>query len=279
MSLTAYLSPALLSGLSDVSVSPGAGINGYPLTWDNSLGKWVASLLQISALTGGPLPLSQGGLGVNVQSNAAAARSNLGLGSLAIQNSNAFSVTGSTFSDHSPELVTASSFGWVVTSSQTGSGGGGQNVFRRSNGTPSGPSQNVQSEQILGAFSFRGWADTGFTGSKAFISATAAGNWTASNTPTYLAFSTTPSGSTTLTGRLIIQASGQIYVLASIAATSTTTGSLVVPGGVGVGGAIYNGGNLVSSGSKINFANLPTTDTGLAIGDLWREGNTVKVKI
>lgn len=43
MSLTAYIAPFMLSGLSDVSVAPGAGQSGYPLVWDNSLGKWVAS--------------------------------------------------------------------------------------------------------------------------------------------------------------------------------------------------------------------------------------------
>jgi hypothetical protein len=26
------------------------------------------------------------------------------------------------------------------------------------------------------------------------------------------------------------------------------------------------------------MANLPTSDTGLDVGDLWRDGNTVKVK-
>lgn len=38
----AYLSPSLLRELTDVSVSPGAGIDGYSLTWNNTLGKWVA---------------------------------------------------------------------------------------------------------------------------------------------------------------------------------------------------------------------------------------------
>ncbi|WP_188130678.1 hypothetical protein [Paraburkholderia panacisoli] len=32
-----------LSGLTDVSVTEGAGINGYSLTWNNSTGKWVAT--------------------------------------------------------------------------------------------------------------------------------------------------------------------------------------------------------------------------------------------
>jgi len=32
-----------LSGLSDVNVTEGAGINGYTLNWDNTTGKWVAT--------------------------------------------------------------------------------------------------------------------------------------------------------------------------------------------------------------------------------------------
>lgn len=74
-------------------------------------------------------------------------------------------------------------------------------------------------------------------------------------------------------------ATGQLSTSSTQASTSTTTGSCVVSGGLGVGGAIYNGGGLVSSGTKINFANLPTSDTALAVGDLWRDGNTVKVKV
>ena len=40
---TAYLSPSQLKELTDVSVAPGAGQNGYPLTWNNTTGRWVAS--------------------------------------------------------------------------------------------------------------------------------------------------------------------------------------------------------------------------------------------
>jgi hypothetical protein len=55
--------------------------------------------------------------------------------------------------------------------------------------------------------------------------------------------------------------------------TSTATGSIITAGGVGIAK------NLNVGGAKINFANLPTSDTGLDVGDLWRDGNTVKVKI
>lgn len=275
---TAYLSPSQLKELTDVSVSPALSQNGYPLTWNNTLGKWVATPLQISSLTGGPLPLTLGGLGVNVQSAPDTARSNLGLGTLAIQNSNALSVTGSIFTDHSPELVSASSFGWISTSTQSGAGGGAQNVFRRANGASGGSAQNVQAGQNLGAFSFRGWLDSNYTGSRAFMVCTATENWSTTSTPTNLIFFVTPSGLAAQIPRMTLQSSGQLSLSANIAATSTTTGTLAVSGGVGATGAIYNGGNLVSGGAKINFANLPTTDTGLAAGDLWRDGNTVKVK-
>jgi hypothetical protein len=36
---------------------------------------------------------------------------------------------------------------------------------------------------------------------------------------------------------------------------------------------------LSSTASKINFANLPTSDSGLDVGDLWRDGTTVKVVV
>ena len=70
-----------------------------------------------------------------------------------------------------------------------------------------------------------------------------------------------------------------LHVAGTTASTSTTTGAARIDGGLGVAGAINNGGSLVTSGAKINFAALPTSDTGLAVGDLWRDGNTVKVKI
>jgi hypothetical protein len=41
---------------------------------------------------------------------------------------------------------------------------------------------------------------------------------------------------------------------------------------------LNNNGDATLKGAKINFANLPTSDSGLTVGDLWRDGNTVKVK-
>jgi len=36
-------------------------------------------------------------------------------------------------------------------------------------------------------------------------------------------------------------------------------------------------GNLSASGTRVNFANLPTSVTGLTTGDLWNDGGTVKI--
>ena len=42
---TAYLSPSQLKELTDVSVNPGSGQDGYSLIWNQSIGKWVSASL------------------------------------------------------------------------------------------------------------------------------------------------------------------------------------------------------------------------------------------
>jgi hypothetical protein len=42
---TAYLSPSQLKELTDVSVNPGSGQDGYSLIWNQSIGKWVSDSL------------------------------------------------------------------------------------------------------------------------------------------------------------------------------------------------------------------------------------------
>ena len=39
-------------------------------------------------------------------------------------------------------------------------------------------------------------------------------------------------------------------------------------------------GPLIVNASRVNFANLPTSDSGLSVGDLWRDSNyNVKVSL
>jgi len=57
---TAYLSPSQLKELTDVSVNPGVGQDGYPLVWNNTTGKWEASNAFTGTLTGSATSLATG---------------------------------------------------------------------------------------------------------------------------------------------------------------------------------------------------------------------------
>ncbi|MEG3875786.1 hypothetical protein QT972_00180 [Microcoleus sp. herbarium7] len=64
-------------------------------------------------------------------------------------------------------------------------------------------------------------------------------------------------------------ATGILNINTNVAATSTTTGTLVCAGG----GAFRNG---LYVGGTVNFS-LPTSSVGLSAGSLWRNGNTVSI--
>ena len=94
--------------------------------------------------------------------------------------------------------------------------------------------------QLLGGAAF----GTNQTGGLVEI---AAGTGTGSGAGGAIEFHTAPAGTSgttagTLAKRLAIAASGQITMLSNIAATNTTSGTLVVTGGVGVSGTVYAGG-------------------------------------
>ena len=74
----------------------------------------------------------------------------------------------------------------------------------RARGTESSPSA-IRNGDILGAFSFRGYDGSSFTGSKGFIAVHAGENWTGSATGTQIRFSATANGSTSLGTRMTIQ--------------------------------------------------------------------------
>jgi hypothetical protein len=80
-------------------------------------------------------------------------------------------------------------------------GGHGVIDIRRANGTLASPSALVSDDEI-GAFSFRGYADSASYasgGGRAAVTAYAAENWSSTNMGSYLLLSTTPLGSTALT--------------------------------------------------------------------------------
>ena len=114
---------------------------------------------------------------------------------------------GLTVRGSSPNLIATTAQGYVTTVYQAGVGGGGQNVFQRADGTEGAPTA-VLSSMGLGGFSFRGYNGSAWTGSKGFIQVVAAENWSTTANGTYMAFSTTPLGSTTLTQRVLLSSEG-----------------------------------------------------------------------
>ena len=67
---TAYLSPSQLKELTDVSVNPGSSQNGYPLVWNNTSGKWVASLLPYASISNSPIVSYPAKNGLSIGSTA-----------------------------------------------------------------------------------------------------------------------------------------------------------------------------------------------------------------
>jgi hypothetical protein len=86
-----------------------------------------------------------------------------------------------------------------------------QYIQRRARGTRTAPTAVLNSDN-LGLFSFRGYNGTAMGGSRATITAQAAGNFTGASTPTRLIFATTPVGSTAPQQVLVITPDGKVQV-------------------------------------------------------------------
>ena len=95
-----------------------------------------------------------------------------------------------------------------------------------------------------------------------------AGISTGSSSASAVEFYTTPAGASsstagTSTKRLEILSTGQVKALASITSTSTTTGTLVVTGGVGISENLYVGGTTnISSTLSVGGASSGTIELG-----------------
>jgi hypothetical protein len=86
-----------------------------------------------------------------------------------------------------------------------------QFIQRRARGTTLAPTAVLNSDN-LGLFSFRGHNGTVMGGSRATITAQAAGDFTVSSTPTRLIFATTPVGQSTPQQVLVITPDGKVQV-------------------------------------------------------------------
>jgi hypothetical protein len=166
--------------------------------------------------------------------------------------------TAATFTDHNPTLIGNSSNGWWAYSYMAGSGGGAQNAFLRAGGSSGSPSA-VTNAMSLGSLSFRGHNGSGFTGSKAYISALATENWSGSANGTQIQFQTTPNGSTTLTTVMLINHDGAVGIGSSSPAArlhvaGNRTGSAWGTAGAGIqmAAATYTDSSTATSGTATN---------------------------
>ena len=343
---TAYLSPSQLKELTDVSVNPGSGQNGYPLVWNNTTGKWEASNAFTGTLTGSATSLATGRTisatgDISWTSGAFNGTANVtGTAALAtIQGLSPGTYTNANVTVDTKGRVTAVSSGADIdpqvtlplatnnggTGTQTGSitgtgaltfaaGGTNQNV----NITPSGTGELAVSGQALRiiqpvqntvekGINFSKSGNDGFfsiingiSGPTDFIPyffakttfATASLNLVGLQSPAgdnangvcyFAAYNTAGSGpidggnsaftfQNYVTKLIEIFGNGNTHFLSTTDSTLTTNGAVRIAGGVGIAKNLFVGGD------RINFANLPTSEPA-TVGDLWRDGNVIKVKI
>lgn len=117
-----------------------------------------------------------------------------------------------------------------------------QFALRRARGTQASP-QALQSVDILGAFSFRGWTGSGWTGSRGFLAVRADQNWSTTAQGTEMFFSTTPNGSTTPSVRMLIDNDGEVGI-----GTLSPVSRLHVSGG----DVRVSGGSFIDDGTNLN---------------------------
>jgi len=279
VALTAFLPPTLLSGLSDVSVSPGSAQNGYPLTWNNTLGKWVASPIpapdysvplsftstteSTSSTTGG-LVLA-GGLGVGKRINAG--------GAISCGNPSATTaqLTVSGGAAGGPIIALARTIGAILTFDWSLSGN--KLSFRNTTAgvvtCQTGFSQNLtaHADLTIGGDASGGVDIDGVSG---ILTASRSGG----------------AGQNKVGGNLVI-ASGQGNGTGTPSSISLRTPTLAASGTtrqawverILIDNTAVTVSHRLIAAQSINFANLPTSSTGLSVGDLWRDGDQVRVKI
>lgn len=86
------------------------------------------------------------------------------------------------------------------------------------------------------------------------------GGYSQMNAATQVQFYTAANNTTTTgTSRMSIGSTGVVSILSNVASTTTSTGSLVVTGGVGVSGAVYGGSTVSAATAHITTAAVPST--------------------
>lgn len=131
--------------------------------------------------------------------------------------------------------------------------------FQKTRGATPSVNTIVQAGDTLGAIHWLG-ADGSVPWMSASIYGYVDGAPAASSVPGGLAFGTSPPSSTPIT-RMTVNNAGVVALLANIASTSTTTGTLTVAGGAGIAGAMNVGGAVALSAGTASTS----TSTGALV--------------
>lgn len=170
---------------------------------------------------------------------------------------------------------------WVVNGSNTLVAQGldtiefisGNNISITTNTTSNIKSIRFEANNITGSGGATGaTGPTGATGAAGSNGATGAtGPIAGSNTQFIYNNAGSPAGTDYLT---YTQASGRIFANANIASSNTTTGTIVIEGGLGVSGDI-NAGNIIAGGARTTSGN--TAPTNPSVGDVWYDTSVDKL--
>jgi hypothetical protein len=293
---TAYLSPSQLQDLTNVSsTAPGSGDNGKALVWNNTAGKWQAEQVAYSNLSGAPalpIPVVSGGTGTQTGSITGtgaltftaggnislvhAAGGYVGFDRASIGDIPGFVGLLQQLGAPAPKMMVASSSQLNIEylTASNNPTATPQFFMTRARGSLSAVAPVQEGDRIAGLFGIPFGIELGYT-----VPGTAGtgfvfevdGPVTQRNPPSRLKFiGVNFSGGAV---DFLVMNSTRTQVPQVTESQNTTSGALQVLGGAGIAG------NLNVGGSKVNFANLPTSDASIAVGDLWRDGNVIKVKI
>ena len=142
-------------------------------------------------------------------------------------------------------------------------------TMRGARGTGAVPTAVIQGD-VFGSISVHGYGATSFqtnaTGSIQFVAeGTSLAAFTDSSQPTAISFQVTPVSSISKTEQMRLTSAGVLTLAATVASTNPTTGTIVSSGGMGILGAINQGGSLALhtvNANAVAVGTLPASDTG-----------------